>query len=314
MKEITIDEKDSGQRFSKFLQKYFKEASMSFLYKMLRKKNVKLNGGKATGSEMLKTGDRITVYFSDETFEKFRGLKKEIFYPVRNLNIVYEDEDVLIVNKPVGMLSQKAKPEDVTLVEYILGYLQKKGEWSPADVVKPSVCNRLDRNTSGLVIAGKSLFGLQQMSALLKERTLDKYYITIVEGVMTKPAVIRGYLQKEKDSNRVQIYSEDGEGRSRIETAYEPLQTNGTETLLKVKLLTGKTHQIRSHLASLGHPLIGDVKYGAKKRKDMQHYLLHAKTLCFPENRKKLKNLSGKELTADEPAEFMKMSNKLFGK
>lgn len=314
MREVTIGAKESGQRFSKFLEKYFKEAQTSFLYKMLRKKNIKLNDKKATGSEMLQTGDKVTVYFSDETFEKFRGETKKVIYPVIDLDIVYEDEDVLIVNKPAGMLSQKAKPQDVTLVEYILGYLQKKGEWSPKDNLKPGICNRLDRNTSGLVIAGKSLRGLQKMSELLKDRTMDKYYLTIVEGVMKEPSVVRGYLKKDEQTNRVQIFSEDGEDRVWIETGYEPLRTNGTVTLLKVKLVTGKTHQIRGHLASLGHPLLGDVKYGAAKRADMKHYFLHAKTLCFPENMGELKNLSGRVVTAKEPDYFAKMINKQFGK
>ncbi len=314
MREVTIGAKESGQRFSKFLEKYFKEAQTSFLYKMLRKKNIKLNDKKATGSEMLQTGDKVTVYFSDETFEKFRGETKKVIYPVIDLDIVYEDEDVLIVNKPAGMLSQKAKPQDVTLVEYILGYLQKKGGWSPKDSLKPGICNRLDRNTSGLVIAGKSLRGLQKMSELLKDRTMDKYYLTIVEGVMKEPSVVRGYLKKDEQTNRVQIFSEDGEDRVWIETGYEPLRTNGTVTLLKVKLVTGKTHQIRGHLASLGHPLLGDVKYGAAKRADTKHYFLHAKTLCFPENMGELKNLSGRVVTAKEPDYFAKMINKQFGK
>ncbi len=314
MREVTIGAKESGQRFSKFLEKYFKEAQTSFLYKMLRKKNIKLNDKKATGSEMLQTGDKVTVYFSDETFEKFRGETKKVIYPVIDLDIVYEDEDVLIVNKPAGMLSQKAKPQDVTLVEYILGYLQKKGEWSPKDSLKPGICNRLDRNTSGLVIAGKSLRGLQKMSELLKDRTMDKYYLTIVEGVMKEHSVVRGYLKKDEQTNRVQIFSEDGEDRVWIETGYETLRTNGTVTLLKVKLVTGKTHQIRGHLASLGHPLLGDVKYGAAKRADMKHYFLHAKTLCFPENMGELKNLSGRVVTAKEPDYFAKMINKQFGK
>ena len=250
----------------------------------------------------------------DETFEKFRGETKKVIYPVIDLDIVYEDEDVLIVNKPAGMLSQKAKSQDVTLVEYILGYLQKKGEWSPKDSLKPGICNRLDRNTSGLVIAGKSLRGLQKMSELLKDRTMDKYYLTIVEGVMKEPSVVRGYLKKDEQTNRVQIFSEDGEDRVWIETGYEPLRTNGTVTLLKVKLVTGKTHQIRGHLASLGHPLLGDVKYGAAKRADTKHYFLHAKTLCFPENMGELKNLSGRVVTAKEPDYFAKMINKQFGK
>ena len=164
------------------------------------------------------------------------------------------------------------------------------------------------------MIAGKSLRGLQKMSELLKDRTMDKYYLTIVEGVMKEPSVVRGYLKKDEQTNRVQIFSEDGEDRVWIETGYEPLRTNGTVTLLKVKLVTGKTHQIRGHLASLGHPLLGDVKYGAAKRADMKHYFLHAETLCFPESMGELKNLSGRVVTAKEPVYFAKMINKQFGK
>ena len=195
MRELNITTREEGQRLDKILSKYLNKAPKSFVYKMLRKKNIKLNDKMATGSEMLQTGDKVTVFFSDETFEKFRGETKKVIYPVIDLDIVYEDEDVLIVNKPAGMLSQKAKSQDVTLVEYILGYLQKKGEWSPQDSLKPGICNRLDRNTSGLVIAGKSLRGLQKKSELLKDRTMDKYYLTIVEGVMKEPSVVRGYLK-----------------------------------------------------------------------------------------------------------------------
>ena len=235
---------------------------------------------------------------------------------IKQPEIIYEDEDVALISKPAGMLSQQADKQDVTLVEYILGYLQKKGEWSPKDSLKPGICNRLDRNTSGLVIAGKSLRGLQKMSELLKDRTMDKYYLTIVEGVMKEPSVVRGYLKKDEQTNRVQIFSEDGEDRVWIETGYEPLRTNGTVTLLAGRegVVTGKTHQIRGHLASLGHPLLGDVKYGAAKRADTKHYFLHAKTLCFPENMGELKNLSGRVVTAKEPDYFAKMINKQFGK
>lgn len=312
MKEVIIRNNDSGQRLDKFLQKYLREASKGFLYKMLRKKNIKLNDSRAEGREILTRGDRVTLYLSDETIERFRGQTVPYIYPQRDLGILYEDENVVLLDKPAGMLSQKAKREDVSLVEYFLGYLQGKGAWQPGDTFTPGICNRLDRNTSGIVIAGKSLAGLQRMSELLKERTVDKYYLAIVEGVMTEPEVIRGYLAKDGRTNRVTVYDRDGEGRSYIETGYEPLADNGTETLLRVRLVTGKTHQIRSHLSSIGHPLLGDIKYGGKSHQGMPGYFLHAQDICFPRLSEPFGGLSGRCVRAPLPPAFKKMRNELF--
>lgn len=314
MKEIRIEKNDSGQRLDKFLQKYLKEASKSFLYKMLRKKNIKLNDKRAEGREVLKVGDRVSIYFSDETLKRFRGMQSETCYPIIKLDILYEDDEVAIINKPVGMLSQKAKKEDITLVEYFLGYVQKEGKWKPGGSFTPAVCNRLDRNTSGVVIAGKSLSGLQKMSELLKERSIDKYYKTIVQGVMEERSVIRGYLSKDEKNNKVTIYDEDGPGRSYIETAYEPLLSNGKYTLLQVKLITGKTHQIRGHLSSIGHPLLGDVKYGGKKVEGERSFFLHAELIRFPKLEGAFVRLSEREIRAPLPTRFEKMIQCLFGK
>lgn len=314
MKELTIEKNDCGQRLDKFLQKYLQEASRSFLYKMLRKKNIKLNGKKAEGNEILSLGDVVAIYFSEETLEKFRGKKEENEYPVTDLDLLYEDEDVVIINKPVGMLSQKAKNDDTTLVEYFLGYLQQKQIWEPGRGFTPGICNRLDRNTSGIVIAGKSLRGLQKMSQILRQRTLDKYYITIVEGVMHELAVIRGYLYKDEKKNKVTVYEEDGPGRSRIETGYEPLMNNGSYTLLRVKLMTGKTHQIRSHLSSIGHPLMADVKYGGKQVKGEKSFFLHAEEVRFPIMEEPFEKLSKRVVRAPLPPRFQNTKRQLFGK
>ncbi|MCH5252460.1 MAG: RluA family pseudouridine synthase [Lachnospiraceae bacterium] len=312
MKEISIGENDSGQRLDKFLQKYLKEAKSGFIYKMLRKKNIKLNGKRAEGKEILLSGDRVAIYFSEETMRKFRGEGIRTVYPVTDLEIVYEDEEIALINKPVGMLSQKAKPEDVSLVEYFLGYLQEQGKWESGGTFTPSVCNRLDRNTSGLVIAGKSLRGLQKMSELLKERTVSKYYLTIVEGVMKEPDTIQGFLIKDEEKNKVRIYKEDAPGRSYIETGYEPLLDNGSYTLLKVRLLTGKTHQIRSHLGSIGHPVIGDIKYGGHSYPGLQGYLLHSEELIFPKLENPFQKISEKKFTALPPQQFLDIEKTLF--
>lgn len=312
MREVQIGQSDSGQRLDKFLKKYLREASAGFIYKMLRKKNIKLNGKRADGSEKLRDGDVVTLYLAEETVLKFSGKQHEITFPITKLDIVYEDEHVILLNKPAGMLSQKAKKEDTTLVEYLLGYLQAEGKWKPGDTVTPGICNRLDRNTSGLVIAGKSIPGLQKMSELLRNRTLEKYYLTIVEGVMDRPEQLKGFLQKDEDKNRIRIYDTDGFGRVPVETRYEPVRHNGNYTLLRVKLVTGKTHQIRGHLSSIGHPVVGDIKYGGRPVGNQRQQLLHSYELVFPKMSGPFTGISGKTFRAELPDNFIEIEKKLF--
>lgn len=315
MELITVHKQEEGQRLVKLLGAYLKEAPNSFFYKMLRKKNITLNGKKADGTEKLKCGDEIRLFLSDETYEKFAGkVQPKEKFPMAKLNIVYEDSNVIFINKPAGMLSQKSVPSDVSLNEYLLGYLEKSGQWKQEEskAFRPSVCNRLDRNTSGLVICGKSMAGLQQMAALLKDRSLHKYYLCLVKGVMTESQHLEGYLLKDENSNQVKIFQKETEGAAHIITEYEPLYTEGETTLLKVTLVTGKSHQIRAHLSSIGHPIIGDPKYGDRKvnaffreTHGIKNQMLHAWKLTFPELAKPLDNLSEKSFEA-EPAGLMK--------
>ena len=315
MKLITVHKQEEGQRLVKLLGAYLKEAPNSFFYKMLRKKNITLNGKKADGTEKLKCGDEIRLFLSDETYEKFAGkVQPKEKFPMAKLNIVYEDSNVIFINKPAGMLSQKSVPSDVSLNEYLLGYLEKSGQWKQEEskAFRPSVCNRLDRNTSGMVICGKSMAGLQQMAALLKDRSLHKYYLCLVKGVMTESQHLEGYLLKDENSTQVKIFQKETEGAARIITEYEPLYTDGEATLLKVTLVTGKSHQIRAHLSSIGHPIIGDPKYGDRKvnaffreTHGIKNQMLHAWKLTFPELAEPLDNLSEKSFEA-EPAGLMK--------
>lgn len=315
MKLITVHKQEEGQRLVKLLGAYLKEAPNSFFYKMLRKKNITLNGKKADGTEKLKCGDEIRLFLSDETYEKFAGkVQPKEKFPMAKLNIVYEDSNVIFINKPAGMLSQKSVPLDVSLNEYLLGYLEKSGQWKQEEskAFRPSVCNRLDRNTSGMVICGKSMAGLQQMAALLKDRSLHKYYLCLVKGVMTESQHLEGYLLKDENSNQVKIFQKETEGAAHIITEYEPLYTDGEATLLKVTLVTGKSHQIRAHLSSIGHPIIGDPKYGDRKvnaffreTHGIKNQMLHAWKLTFPELAEPLDNLSEKSFEA-EPAGLMK--------
>lgn len=308
MKEIVINENEAGQRLDKFLGKLLKEAPASFYYKMLRKKNIVLNGKKATGNEKLTAGDSVKLFLSDETFEKFAGKRQtnDLAASVPNiaLEIVYEDHDVLAINKPAGMLSQKAKKEDISANEYILQYLLESGTITRESLhtFKPSVCNRLDRNTSGILVAGKTMNGLQQMSKAFRERSMEKYYLAVVAGAISKPSRIEGYLKKDGQTNQVRIFSKPSKDAKPIITEYRPLKLLGQVTLLEVHLITGRSHQIRAHLASIGHPVIGDTKYGNPrlnreflKNAGVTHQLLHAYRLFLAD---------GTKIQADAPKEF----------
>lgn len=315
MKEFTIGKNEAGQRLDKYLRKLLPEAGSSFLYKMLRKKNIVVNGKKADGSEKLSAGDVLNIYFSDETFAKFsqnaaRASEGIEFYwslPKDKLDIIYEDEDILLINKPAGMLSQKAGPEDISANEYLIAYLLHSGQLQETElaIFRPSVCNRLDRNTSGLLTAGKSLKGLQTLSAMLKDRTVRKYYRCVVKGTLREKNEIRGWLMKDEQSNRVTILSKEVKGAKYIETAYVPIRCEHDRTLLEVHLITGRSHQIRAHLASINHPIIGDTKYGdrtineaCRKQFGIKSQMLHAYRMEFPD---------GSSYRAPLPEEFQRI-------
>lgn len=313
MKVIIVDKNEAGQRLDKLLGKYLNKAPKSFIYKMLRKKNITLNGKKADGSEKTSLNDEIKLFLSDETIANFSEEFK-IVKVTTNLDVIYEDKNIIVVNKPVGLLSQKAEKDDVSLVEHIISYLLDTGKISEEELktFKPGICNRLDRNTSGLVVAGKTLQGLQVMSELFRNRTLDKYYLCLVKGVIKDNRKIDGFLLKDEKTNKVKISKEYIKNSDPIQTEYTPLKIGEGVTLLRVKLITGKTHQIRAHLSSIGHPIIGDSKYGSKEANDtfkkkfrLNHQLLHAYELHFPKDLEgEFTNLKGMKLNANLPDDF----------
>lgn len=326
MQTVIVKEAEAGQRLNKYLNKYLPKAPNSFLYKMLRKKNIVLNGKKADGSEKVTAGDEIKLFLSDETISEFSGKTNRIATDnsVKSKNvvnsmevmkadrkktaaskeatgfigewIVYEDDNVIFFNKPVGVLSQKAVQSDVSMVEYLLSYLTETGYLKEGEQrgFQPGICNRLDRNTSGLLIAGKTLPGLQVMSEVIKDRQVKKFYRCIVKGVIDKEQTIEGYLVKNEKHNTVtvarQVDENSPDKQMKICTRYIPIASNGFSTLLEVELITGRTHQIRAHLASVGHPLAGDTKYGNaeynkyfKKHYGLSAQLLHSYRLEMPE-------------------------------
>lgn len=322
MQTLTITQNEAGQRLDKLLTKYLNQAGKGFIYKMMRKKNITLNGKKCDGSERVEEGDQVKLFLSDETIEKFSvpdisgyaGRPGNSRDGRKRLDIVYEDQHILVVNKPSGMLSQKAKDSEMSLNEYILNYLIDSGKLpiSQLRTFKPSICNRLDRNTSGLVVAGKSLAGLQVMNEVFKDRSIHKYYQCLVAGEIKEKQLIAGFLKKDESTNTVSIYPLEVEDSVPIMTEYLPLSGNGKFTLLQVTLITGRSHQIRAHLASIGHPIVGDYKYGSrslndavKKKYAVRSQLLHSWRLVMPETLPApLEYLRGEEFTAGLPVIF----------
>ena len=323
MYQKVITDKETGQRLDKYLRRLLPEAGSGFLYKMLRKKNITLNGKKADGSEKVMAGDRVAIYFAEETLAKFMGDNlpelseyHTAYQELSGIKILYEDDHILLADKPAGILTQKARKDDRSLNEWLIGYLLHNGSVNQDDLklCKPSVCNRLDRNTSGIVLCSKSLKGAQMLGELLQNRTLHKYYQLYVKGSVTEEQLIEGYLTKDERHNKVSVMS-SGTPDSYIKTKYKPLRTESDKTLLEVELLTGKSHQIRAHLASIGHPLLGDYKYGDKAWNDIwqekyhvRAQLLHAYKVVFPILDAPFKEISGRTFYAKLPPVFEKVA------
>jgi 23S rRNA pseudouridine955/2504/2580 synthase len=321
MKEIHIGANEQDKRLDRFLNSYLKEASMGFIYKMLRKKNITLNGKKSDGTDKLKEGDVIRIFFADDTLDKFKGGAatekaaessfSKATKALGELPVVYEDDNIVLVNKPAGVLSQKSEKNDVSLNEWLIEYLLDKAEVTreSLETYRPSICNRLDRNTSGLVICAKSLVGARKMNELIKDRSVGKYYRTIVRGKLDEDIYLKGYLHKDECSNKVTILEKNPHKPdfSYIETKIKVLEykPQGNVTLLEVELITGKPHQIRAHLSSINHPIIGDIKYGGKPYKGIKYQLLHSYRLEFPnELEPPFEIIAGKSFIAELPEAF----------
>ena len=300
MIEIIVGKNESGQRLDRVLEKIFVNANTGFIFKMLRKKNITLNDKKADGKERLEIGASIRLWFSDDSFDKLSGKKAG---DIKDLEknpkvdkkstetfksyIVYEDENTVIINKPAGLLSQKAYENDISVNDLLLDYLEFDSK--ALNTFKPSICNRLDRNTSGLMVCGKTLEGLRVNNELIKTKAVSKYYLAVVKGRVEKPESINAWLYKDEKTNKVTVKEKSFGGAEFIQTEYEVLDYFKDATLLLVKLITGKTHQIRAHLSSISHPIIGDFKYGDKSVNEkfkreygIKSQLLHSFRLVYP--------------------------------
>ena len=321
MYQFTINSNEADQRFDKYLHKLLPKAPASFFYKMLRKKNIVLNGKKAEGKEKLSIGDEISLFLSEETFLSFQdSLQKEsefikAYQTLKDIQIVFENQNMLIVNKPSGILTQKSKDSDLSLNEWLIGYLLFSNAITRESLrtFKPSVCNRLDRNTSGLVLCSKTLKGSQRLSMLIRERKVHKFYRLFVKGSVEKEELLKGYLVKDELTNKVIISETPIEQGAYIKTRFYPVQKLSDMTYLEVELITGKTHQIRAHMASVGHPILMDYKYGDHKfnekykdRFPAQGQLLHAYRLEFSKEESLLEG-AGPVFIAEEPSVFQKL-------
>ena len=330
MKEYLIGPTGEGIRLDKQLSKILDKAGTGFIYRMLRKKNITLNGRKANGGEHLTAGDVIRIYLSDETFEKFSSNNKaekpgsvingDLRYSVKDM-IVYEDDDIIILNKPAGLLSQKADAGDLSINELCLNYLSDKGEVTDESLklFRPSVCNRLDRNTTGLIIFAKTYKAAAHFAKALKERTIHKYYLCLVKGRVDKAGSVTAYLFKDKKSNTVKVSDKMSEGYSRIDTAYRPVAFNNDFSLLEIDLITGRSHQIRAQMAHLGHPLVGDRKYGDRQvndklrsRFEVTSQALHAYKLIIPGHEDNWISGYAGTYRADPPEDMKKLIRGLF--
>ena len=321
MEKIIIDEKTQNQRFDKYLRRYLPNAAGGFLYKMLRQKKIKLNGKKADGSVILKVGDVIEIYFSDETLNKFKTTSHtDDSEKHREINsaavqsfrkrIVYEDENVLLFNKPAGMLSQKAERGDVSACERLVEYLLADGKIDEDSLrlFRPTAVNRLDRNTSGMLVCAKTLSAAQMLSKMFKDRSIEKRYLALVYGDVAQERSVKSYLKKDEKSNKVDISSNEREGYVKTELCYKPIYHMDQMTLLDVELITGKTHQIRAQLFAEGHAIIGDRKYAPKddeKVHELKRQFLHAYKLVFPKCKGCLNGVSEKAFEAELPYDLL---------
>lgn len=297
MKTIIINKNDENQRLDRFLTKYLKNAKKTLIMKSLRKKNITLNGKKASPEEMIKIGDEINIFFSDETIEKFTEDKKIKTSEIPD--ILYEDENILLVKKPSGLLTHNDKKEyEKNALDSFINYLIRKKEFVPRieKSFRPAFSNRLDRNTSGILIGCKNAEALREINSAIKNRKLDKYYLALVHGNMKEEIHDKSILSKDEKKNKVTL-KDSGSGKT-TETIITPMENFKDYTLVKVNLITGRTHQIRATLKKHGFSIVGDAKYSGKGDFGLKNQFLHNYKIVF-DGLEKLNYLNGKEFTME---------------
>lgn len=321
MVQLTITTNDGNQRLDRFLRKYLKNAPLSHIYKLIRK-DIKVNGKRAKEDFMLSEGDELTFYISQQQLDLYRKQKKSAAVK-RQFAINYEDKDLLVVEKPFGLLTHgDAKEKKNTLANQVCGYLQQCGQYDPGKerVFVPSPVNRLDRNTTGLIMFGKNSRALQALNRMIRDKSrISKFYLTIVSGELKEKLVLEDRMEKDEKNNQITVLPDSAETGKWMETIVRPVKIKNGYTLVEVEILTGRTHQIRAHLAKAGFPIIGDSKYGkkqvnqkVKQRFGLTTQLLHAYKLVFNDPEESFEYLKGKTFTAALPASFERIKKELF--
>lgn len=322
MIKLNIGVNEKEQRLDRFLKKYLKNASLGYIYKLIRK-DVKINGKRGSIEIMLSEGDEVSLYISDDELEDLTKSKKHV-NSKKQFNIAYEDENILIVEKPFGLLTHGDSTEKKNhLANQVISYLIEKGDYVPRveRTFVPSPVNRLDRNTTGLVLFGKNNKALQLLNRMIRDKGyINKYYLTIVSGHLKNDLVLRDKMEKDEGKNMIKVLPEDYEDGKIMETIARPLKYKAGFTLVEVELVTGRTHQIRAHLARAGFPIIGDSKYGnsAVNRKIDENFslstqFLHAYRLSFLAADEPLEYLVGKNIISELPPNLDMIKNSIMG-
>lgn len=307
MKKVIVNKNAAGQRLDRFLSKAYPMLSQSLICKTIRKKDIKVNGKRAEANYKLQDGDEITLYIKDEFFESRKTADSDFLNTDGEISVIYEDENILLADKEPGLVVHEDNDNTAdTLINRIKNYLYKKGEYRPDEEYSfaPALCNRIDRNTGGIVIAAKNAESLRILNQEVKDRELTKLYLCVVNGIMEeKSARLTAYLYKNEKENRVIISDRKTSENRTIVTAYKTLETAGGDSLLEVDLITGRTHQIRAHMAYTGHFILGDGKYGVNKinkEKGYPYQALYSYKLIFNFSTDGgiLNYLNGREFTA----------------
>ncbi len=319
MISFIIKKEEEGQTLEKFVKKALSEAPLSFIYKLFRKKDVKVNGHWQDKKYLISSGQEISIYITDSQLEEFkRQVESKQVEDISNW-IIYEDENILLVNKPRGVLVQKNSEDSKALDEIVISYLINKGEYDPNKNLgyKPAPAHRLDRNTAGIVVFGKNIATLRYLSEALNDKSvISKRYLALVKGEISKDGEINAPLLKNSKSQRVSV---SNEGKPSI-TRYKVVETFKGYTLLEVELLTGRTHQIRVHMAYINHPVVGDSKYGdyelnklLESKYGFKNQFLEAYQLDFHKLNNPLKYLSGRSFKISLNDEFLNLINSIKG-
>lgn len=316
--KINIGPNEAGQRLDKFLRKWLKDVPLSAIYRTIRKGDVKVNGKKVKEKYTLIDGDILEV----RDIETASASKKEKFVRIENnLKVTYEDTNMLLVEKWPGVLVHSDKGDgEPTLTDYVLSYLHDKGDYTPEKEITftPAPCNRLDRNTSGIVIFGKNFEGLKLLNEMIRERKIKKYYCALVKSRI-KDGVYEAYISKDEDNNISKIYDSIKPGTKKIAMEVKTVQSDGLFSFIEIELITGRSHQLRAHLAHLGNPIIGDTKYGDKKLNNffnnkygLNFQFLYSYKLLFKDCPEKLSYMENKTIGESLPPIFKKIKNDVF--